>query len=783
MSQPQPQEADFGQLAKYYFDLLWRNKWFILVSWPLVTLCAAIAIIAVVNPLPKLRATALIGIENTADMTAVHDVGELVEAQSDLITSRLFLEDIARNLSLRFSPAKYPRSDIFDTVSVDSVTPVGAFSFKLNKDSPSKFYVNFTKDQSGGIPVIRKFTRKPLCVYRGDLSASNVLNLGGMHLVFSKKFTVLPHEFSFEVEDLRKAVEGLYNSVSVKAANPERGLFNIELSVSGKDYSLIAATANAIADAFVVKNASLRKGRSQTVLASLDKQLATVKQDLDAAEQAVRNYRTANPTLGLSDNGKQRLSTLSQQENGALADKRTLADAVDLQAKLSSSPQDEKERVASEALVFLAGKGYSSAPVLQAELSRVAGEQRELERNYSSDHPLVLENRGKLDKLVQDVEASLKSFIGSIRVSVAGRETEIQAMSGELQRLPSNELQLAELMRRQQVASDIYATVLSRYNQAKVAGSAESAAAYVLDYAVAPIAPQQDKTKLLGVALLFGIAVAFGPVLVKDRFDKTARSAYDFRKKTGLPVFEMVPVVPKIERKPDVIIQDLGPIPIVSEYFPNSYAHEVFRMLRTKVMMGLAESEKKILCLTSLESGAGKSTIAANIACVLAQQNASTLLVDADMRCGELHKTFKCKVEPGLSDLLMESYGNAPGKMGSCIQKTSIPHLSLVSVGGAVKNSSELLASQRFADVLGMATSEFAYVIIDVPPLGAVTDACRHSVARVQIPCCRGCGKNERFRYGVKNRGIPFGQRTRVGLHYESVGGKESHNVLQPFEV
>ncbi len=725
MNQLQQQPADYGQLIKHYVDLFLRWKWYVIIVWPVITLVAAMVIIKFSNSVPVLSAKVLIGIENTEDMTAVRDVVNMVESQSDLIKSRLLLEHIVRKLSLTFSlDKKYARIEILDTISVDSLVPMGIYSLKIDKNEPGRFSLFFYRNKTGGIPIIRKFLRKPLCLYRGDFSRSSVIDLGPMHLVFTKKFRKSPHDISFKILDIREAVEGVYNSVSIKAAEAERqSSNNIEVSVAGKDYPLIASIANSIADAFIEKNVNFRKGRSQNVLSSLEKQLETVKQDLAGSEQALRNFRTANPTVGLTDNARQQVSAITQHETGVFNDKRNLGDAQDLLDRFASAGDDEKVRLAGEVLVFLQGKNNSSAPVLQSELGQLLNEQRELKRNYAPDHPLVLENRKKMDKLTGDILAALREHIGTIQSSLTNRQQEVHSLSGELQRLPSSELQLAELQRRNQVASDIYATVLSRYNQARVAGSAEMAGAYVMDYAIPPLPPPGDNNKLLGIALLLGIAIAFGPAIVSDLLDKTARTAYDFTKKTGKPIFELVPVLPPVVRQPNIVMSSSNEVPIVSKYFPNSYAHEVFRMLRTKVVMALDKDSRKILCVTSLESGEGKSTVSTNIASVLAQQDAPTLLIDADLRRGELHLTFGCKKGPGLSEFLTKSDGIPAAPIEACIQKTFIPKLSLISVGAGVKNSSELLASRQFAALINVALTRFSYVIIDAPPLGAITDA------------------------------------------------------------
>ena len=728
LPQQTAQQGDLGQVIGHYLSLFWRWKWYIIISGPIALAVASIIVFKVAVKEPVLSAKALIGLENTQDMTAVRDVGDLVQAQSDLIQSRTFLEDIVKHLSLRLVVKKYFRSSIFDSVSVDSAIPTGAYQYKIDMPDKRQFGLYFRNSHPVGIPFIRKFTNKPVCILKGSIADVARINLGGLQCVFSPSFLNAPHDFTFQVIDIRKAVEDVLKKVSVKQADPSRRQFNIAVSVDGLDASLITAIANAIADAFVERNASFRKGRTRNVLASLEKQLETVKRDFSASEEALRNFRTANPTVGLSQDVSQRVSNLTQMESGMYDVRKALDDAQDLMNRITAATPEDKLRVSSEALVFLAGKGNSSAPVLQTELNQLLAEQRELQRTYAADHPVRVENQRKIDDLEKDIAAALKGFIAGSQSGLVNRTSSMQSLSGELQRLPSKELQLAELQRRQQIASDIYSTVLSRYNQAKVANAAEVAEAYVMDYAVPPLPPPADPIKLLLIVLVIAMAVTAGPALLVDYFDPTVRTEYDFRKKTGKMFFEIVPKISTVNKhvlnstgagKPP----EEGALTLVADFFPNTYVHEVFRLLRTKVMLASENTGPRVLCVTSMESGTGKSFIAANLAVIIATQNIRTVLVDADLRRGTLYKTFNCAKLPGLSEALALSGMNSSATAGPLIQKTAIPSLSFISAGNGSPASSEFLASTRFAALKEALAKQFAVVIIDSAPIGVVSDA------------------------------------------------------------
>jgi capsular exopolysaccharide synthesis family protein len=719
---------DFSHQLRHYLNLVWRKKKQIIITGPLIALAAAIVIWNISSRDPELPATVLIGIENTADMTAVRDVGGLVQSQSDLIQSRTFLEEIAMRLSLRFFLNKYPRAAIFDTLAADSTSTAGKYRVQIDKKDNAIFRLYFSDSKLGGFPGLNSLLASPQKMYEGSLAGTSEVRLGGMHLVFSKNFIDHPHDFAFRIVDIRAAVEDLFPRISVKAADPIRGSFNIAVSVRGYDYKLCADIANTIGDAFVQKNVNFRKGRSKSVLASLEKQLETVKLDLSSSDDMLRSFRAANPTVGLSEDIKLRVSSLSQMQTGVFDAQRSVSDAQELGARYESASGDDKVRVANEILGFLGGRHVNSASGFTAELGQLVEDQRDLRRNYVNDHPLRLQNDKKIADLENEIGTVLKGYVASMQGSLTNKTADIQSLSGELRQLPSKELELAELQRRQQIASDIYSTVLSRYNQAKVANSAEAAEAFIMDPAVPPLPPLVKTGKLLILAALVGLLFTFGPVLFFDYLDKTVRTDFDFRQKAGKTFFELVPKIPSISK--DAIKESRtgkapapGAVSLVTEYLPNTYVHEIFRVLRTKVLLKLDGMDRKVLCVTSMESGVGKSTISANIASTIAQQGMATVLIDADLRLGQLYKTFGCKKNPGLSQMLSLSQTSNGHSFEEFVQPTSIPNLSFVSGGDASHSSSEMLSSEKFAAFEDYLAKRFAVLIIDAPPLGPVTDA------------------------------------------------------------
>ena len=150
---------------------------------------------------------------------------------------------------------------------------------------------------------------------------------------------------------------------------------------------------------------------------------------------------------------------------------------------------------------------------------------------------------------------------------------------------------------------------------------------------------------------------------------------------------------------------------------PNSPASEAYRTLRTNILYARMDTPPKVIVVTSYSAHEGKSTTCANLAIVLAQAGKSTLLVDGDLRSPAVHKMFELRNIQGIVDVLIQDRD----LQEVCLEP--LPGLKVLTAGPPPYNPAELVGSQRYGDFLSRARREFEYVLIDAPPVGAVSDA------------------------------------------------------------
>ncbi len=220
----------------------------------------------------------------------------------------------------------------------------------------------------------------------------------------------------------------------------------------------------------------------------------------------------------------------------------------------------------------------------------------------------------------------------------------------------------------------------------------------------APFSPnhRRDWVYAIALGLALGLGIAFGI----DYLDDTVKTPDDITRRLKLKFLGLVPIVSGDRH------------PLISGPVPHDFG-EAYRSIRTALAAQLPGNGPRVVAVASSQPLEGKTTTAVNIAMALAVGGARVLLIDADMRRPSVHKALRMTNDRGLSQLLA---GQA--RMREVVQRTHDPNLLTITAGRTPANPSELLASDRMRALLaGLETGPFDWIIIDTPPVLAVTDA------------------------------------------------------------
>jgi capsular exopolysaccharide synthesis family protein len=254
----------------------------------------------------------------------------------------------------------------------------------------------------------------------------------------------------------------------------------------------------------------------------------------------------------------------------------------------------------------------------------------------------------------------------------------------------------------------VYESLLQREKELRVSSNSRANNVRIVDRAEiprTPLAPTGRRTWF--ASLVIGLAVAIAVAFGLDYMNDTIKTPEDVTRRLKLPFLGLVPSVRG----------DKHPV-LASSHVPHDFG-EAFRSLRTSLISRFPESGTKILTVTSAQPLEGKTTTACNIAMALAYGGSRVLLIDADMRRPGLHRPLRLTNERGLSQVLI---GQA--RVRDVIQRTVDPNLLAITAGGTPPNPSELLASERMKTLISnLSHGPFDWIIIDTPPVLAVTDA------------------------------------------------------------
>jgi capsular exopolysaccharide synthesis family protein len=327
----------------------------------------------------------------------------------------------------------------------------------------------------------------------------------------------------------------------------------------------------------------------------------------------------------------------------------------------------------------------------------------------------VLDVNAQLDDAQRQLDIAISGAVQSVRNDYETAVIEEQTFARNLEGAKSDATALNRkgigygVMEREAKSNrEVYQSLLTREKELRVSANSRTNNVRVVDRAEiprAPITPGGRRTWLMSgvIGLVLAIAVALG----LDYMNDTIKTPEDITRRLKLPFLGLVPAVRG----------DKHPL-LASSQVPHDFG-ESFRSLRTSLLSNYPDEGTKIIIVTSAQPLEGKTTTAANIAMALAYGGARVLLVDADMRRPGLHRPLRLTNERGLSQVL-----TGQARVRDVIQRTVDPNLLAITAGRTPPNPSELLSSERMKTLLANLThGPFNWIIVDTPPVLAVTDA------------------------------------------------------------
>ena len=515
----------------------------------------------------------------------------------------------------------------------------------------------------------------------------------------------LPGDDEVQTQQVSAFLNGLQLSLSAGGDGV------LDIKYRSTDPQAAARFANAHAQEYINQKLEARFAALQEVTDWLAERLTEQKKKVDASEQALLQFREQNQMVVAE------ASPLVVAQVKEVTEALTDAQQVRFE-KEAAYQRAQALRAKPDELDSLPQMMNNSALQQQrVELDRLQRERARLAKTLQDRHPDMVKVTDAIQATQSRMEMERALVLDGMReeLATARRVEDLRAREvGNLKQDASAQnrksVELSILMREAESNREIYEMFTRRARETGVAREINPIRTRILDPALVPGSPvSPNKRRNIQLAVMLGLALALAVAFGFETLDNRVKTPDDLTDELGLTFLGLVP---------QVRLTDGSPGPLVSNGVAPEFSEEL-RRIRTNVLFSVASEASRSLMITSTGPGEGKTIISSNLAILLAQSGQRVLLVDADMRLPAIHKQFMVPQEPGLSNVLI---GNS--KASDAVGRSSVSNLWLLPAGHLSPNSSELLGSQRFKDLLTALRQQFDWVVIDTPPVMAVTDAC-----------------------------------------------------------
>ena len=674
------EDNDEIDLMALLFAIL--RGWKVIVFFAVLGLVIGVLYSRYVNP--TFKSDALIQIEENSKGVAAlgADISELIgsevskaQAEAELIRSRMILEPVVNLLHLRIQLSD-PNIGALDRIKSNSTDT------QINKPEGVSLKTEDGEVQVSQFNVSREYLNQPFTLTR---SATGFVLSNGFddfkgQIGKAHQFKGTDGQIQITVNDL--PADGYPINITKQSLQITTEQINSALSV-------------------------VEKGK-QTGIIQLSMTGANQQQTSLILKQIVLSYIDQNQSRGSEETTK----TISFMETQIPTLKKKLEDseAIFNEFRKKYGTID----VGKEAELLLTENSQ-----IDAQLNELKLKKADLTTYYTEEHPLVIQINEQL--------AVLNDRKNEIDDTIAG--------------LPEIQREFLQLSADSTINREIYLTLLKNYEQLKIVKAGQIGFARIIDLPISTyraIAPK--KLQIMILAMLLGAMLGTMLVLLKNMLRNVVKDPERIESKTGVPVVATIPRSPLLTR---LRKNKKAPNRLLAYVDNNSLSYEAIKSLRTNLMFGMpvqgrAGQRAKVVLITGESPGVGKSFISANLTEVFAQLDKKVLIIDADMRLGELHRMFSMSQDNGLADYLSQdkthlSKSNAQttevitsqesSNLANFIYPTGIDNIDFMPRGQHPRNPASLLANGSFNHLMAELNLHYDYIVIDSPPVLAASDA------------------------------------------------------------
>lgn len=635
-----------------------EEKWLIAI---ITTIVFVVSIFYAFVATPIYRADTILQVEDKSNsMLSLGDLADFsanspTSAEIEIIKSRKIIGKTVDklNLDIQVSPNYFPiigaaiaRKNNDKNITKDSAYmgyAYGGERIKIEQLTLSRHLekeeVTLITQKNQSYKLIDENDKLLLTGKVGELVQKN-----GVSIFISELTARIDTEFSLSKSNHTKVVVGLKKMINVAERGKKTGILSI--SLEGADPVLISRIVDNIANLYLRQNIERTSVEAERSLIFLQKQIPLIKDEMEAAEVELNNYRGNKSSVNLT---------------------------LETQSLLN--------RIIT----------------IETQLAGLEVKRSDLSKKYTDIHPIMATLSSQENKLKEQLE----------RINTKAHH------------LPETQQEILRLSRDVEVATTIYTQLLNKSQELKVVKAGTVGNVRIIDSALTAQDPVKPKKLLIIlISTLLGLFMGAAWVLVRHAMNKNIKDPELIEKHTGISFYANIPlsVTQELLNKDKAASRNKNAI--LCEHNPKDLSIEGLRSLRTNLHFALLEAKNNIVMITGPAPGVGKSFVSTNFAHLVAQSGKKVLLIDADMRKGHINREYGLERSQGLSELLA---GNIDRH--TAVHNSVFDNIDILTTGSFPPNPSELLMHKNFEKNLNEFSKAYDLVLIDTPPLLAVTDA------------------------------------------------------------
>ena len=508
-----------------------------------------------------------------------------------------------------------------------------------------------------------------------------------------------------------KLIDSFAKSINV---SPVRKTQLVNISYQSSDSQLAAQVANAVGDIYIVSQLEAKLGMTQKVNVWLGGRLEDLRLKLDQSEYKLERFKVENGLIDVEG-----VTALDAKELERLSDEITMARSRKAQADSFMAVVKRYGATDISRLESLPEvTSHQSIQNVKREVVLVERKVSELEQVYGPKHPKMIAAQAELNTVQQNLHKQISRLVQGIEDEAQTAGQTLQALEaqfgnakGAFQNLSTKDTDYQRLLREVDTNRQLFDTFLARQKETAVTGDFDSPVARFTDRAVVPLLPEKPKKKVIVIlAFMASLGFAMVLVLVLDALNDTIKTSDDVEKLLSQRALGYVP-----KAKKGTSYEEIN----FAFYDASLPLHaEAVRTIRTSMSLMAMGTSLSTIEVTSSNPNEGKTTTSMNIAFAYATME-KVLIIDADLRKSSLGMRFGLPTyQPGLANVL-----SGTDSIHNSIVKEVKPNVDVMPAGAVPLNPQELLASGQFAELLAELKTQYGKIIIDTPPVHAVSDA------------------------------------------------------------